>query len=256
MRQMRSVILQLTGAAILVLALGAYGYSSEPIVLLSVNHISFPPQIQGTDSAPLPIVLTNNGDGELTITSITITGQNNTEFKETDNCPLSPLKVAAGANCTIQVVFRPRSVGSLTATLSVADNASGSPQTVNLTGSATAPAPVAALVPQTLAFDNQAVGTSSGVLVATLTNTGSAVLNISAPIQISGPSAAEFHLQRIVNGCPYDSGQLPPKARCGIGVVFTPTTAGSKSAQIAVEDDAGGSPHSIALSGTGVAGRD
>ncbi|HXW17529.1 MAG TPA: choice-of-anchor D domain-containing protein [Candidatus Acidoferrales bacterium] len=254
--RMLGVIGKLAATGICLFGFAAAARSSEPIVLLSTNRINFGPQIQGTNSTPQPVVLTNNGDGELTITSFTFSGQNSNEFRQTDNCPISPLTLAAGASCTIQVQFRPRSIGSLTASLAIADNASGSPHSISLTGSATAPAAVAVLTPETLAFENQPAGSSSGVLVATLTNAGSALLNISSPIQISGPSAAEFHLQRIVNGCPYDSGQIPPREKCGIGVVFAPTTAGSKSAQVVIEDDAGGSPHSIALSGTGVAGRD
>jgi hypothetical protein len=42
--------------------------------------------------------------------------------------------VAAGKNCNIIVTFKPVSAGSLTATLSIADNVTGSPQTVTLTG--------------------------------------------------------------------------------------------------------------------------
>jgi titin len=42
--------------------------------------------------------------------------------------------VAAGGNCTIGVTFTPSAAGQRVATLSFTDNASGSPQTVSLTG--------------------------------------------------------------------------------------------------------------------------
>ena len=42
--------------------------------------------------------------------------------------------VAAGSNCSIGVFFDPTAMGTRTGTLSVTDNAAGSPQTVTLTG--------------------------------------------------------------------------------------------------------------------------
>jgi fibronectin type 3 domain-containing protein len=42
--------------------------------------------------------------------------------------------VAAGANCAIAVIFTPSALGARTAALSITDNASGSPQTVALSG--------------------------------------------------------------------------------------------------------------------------
>jgi hypothetical protein len=47
------------------------------------------------------------------------------------NCGTS---LAVGATCTINVVFSPRGRGAQTGTLQVSDNAPGSPQTANLTG--------------------------------------------------------------------------------------------------------------------------
>ena len=56
---------------------------------------------------------------------------NPADFAETTTCGES---LAAGATCTISVTFTPGSVASFTATVSVADNAAGSPQTVTLSG--------------------------------------------------------------------------------------------------------------------------
>jgi hypothetical protein len=67
----------------------------------------------------------------LSITSLTFTGTNASDFAHTDTCGTS---VAAGANCTIAVLFTPSASGARTAALSIADNATGSPQTVSLSG--------------------------------------------------------------------------------------------------------------------------
>jgi hypothetical protein len=83
----------------------------------------------GVASAPQVLTLTNTGALTLPITSITIAGTNAAQFAETDNCTPS---VAAGAACTINVVFTPSLVGAITATLSV--NSSAGNQTVALAG--------------------------------------------------------------------------------------------------------------------------
>jgi Abnormal spindle-like microcephaly-assoc'd, ASPM-SPD-2-Hydin len=225
--------------------------ANEPMVVLSASELKFPAQPQGTTSAPAKVLLTNNGGAELVISSITIGGVNETEFTETHNCPSSPATLAASAHCEILVVFKPKTAGDLSATLNISDNASGSPRSVMLTGQSGPPVPAVALSPVTLAFGNQPVGTASKTLMVVLSNTGSVTLNINTAINITGPAAAEFHLQKINAGCPEGSGQLAPNASCSIGVVFAPLSTGPKSAQVIIVDDAAGSPQTVALSGAG-----
>jgi hypothetical protein len=71
--------------------------------------------------------VTNNGTGPLQITSVQTTGP----FAATTACgaPVGP-----SSDCTIQVTFTPTSDSVQTGTLTIADNAPGSPQTVALTG--------------------------------------------------------------------------------------------------------------------------
>jgi YVTN family beta-propeller protein len=91
------------------------------------------PQLVGT-SASLPVTLTNSGSAALTITSIGFAGTNASEFTQNNNCGTA---LAAGASCTINVTFTPTAnggSGSATASLSVTDNAAGSPQTVPIAG--------------------------------------------------------------------------------------------------------------------------
>jgi hypothetical protein len=85
----------------------------------------------GTPSAPKVFTLSNNQSTALTISGITITGANGGDFTETDTCGGS---VAAKGTCSISVTFTPSALGTRSATLNVADNASNSPQVVPLTG--------------------------------------------------------------------------------------------------------------------------
>src|SRR5207237_2305444 len=93
------------------------------------------------------VTLTNSGSASLSINSIAIAGTNSADFAQTNNCGSS---VAAGGSCTINVTFAPTTSGARSATLTVADNASGSPQTASLAGTGVAPS--VALSPTSLTF--------------------------------------------------------------------------------------------------------
>src|SRR5439155_691105 len=140
---------------------------------------------------------------------------------------------------TISVTFRPTAGGSRTGTLTVTDSANNSPQTASLSGTGTT-APAVSLSPTSLSFGNQLLNTTSAAQVVTLTNTGSATLTITS-ITASGDFS-----QTNTCGSPVIIG-----GTCTITVTFTPTVAGSRTGTLSVTDNASGSPHTAALSGTG-----
>jgi hypothetical protein len=107
------------------------GLTSGPNATLSAASLGFATQHVGTTSPAESITLTNYGTTALNITTIAATAN----FGETDNCQGSSL--ASGANCTINVTFAPSASGNLAGTLSITDNAPGSPQTVSLSGAGT-----------------------------------------------------------------------------------------------------------------------
>ena len=92
--------------------------------------VTFSGQMVTKTSAAMPVVLTNTGLGPLTINSIAASG----DFAQMNTCPASPTTLAAGGTCTINVTFAPTTTGARTGTLTVTDNAAGSPQTIPLTG--------------------------------------------------------------------------------------------------------------------------
>src|SRR5581483_4166005 len=112
---------------------------SGPAASLSVTSLSIGNQFVGIQHTPVPITLTNTGGMALTISSIAVSGANSSEFVQTNSCGTS---LAAGANCTINVAFTASATGTRTATLSVTDDAAGSPQSVTLTGAGVTPAPI------------------------------------------------------------------------------------------------------------------
>ena len=85
-------------------------------------------------NVPQVSTLTNTSGVDLAISGVTITGTNSSDFSQTNNCPLSPNKLAPGAHCEITVVFSPTGVGTRTASVTITDNAVDSPQIINLKG--------------------------------------------------------------------------------------------------------------------------
>jgi parallel beta-helix repeat protein len=209
------------------------GTGTAPMATLSPVSITFGGQVIGTTSPAQSATLSNTGTAPLTISAITSTGN----FAETNNCGTT---LAPGASCTINVTFTPAAIGTRSGSVTVTDNASGSPQTVSLTGTGTAPS--ATLSPASLAFGGQFVGTTSPAQTTTLSNTGNAPLTISA-ITSTGNFAE-------TNTC---GTTLAVGASCSINVTFTPTALGTRAGSVTVSDNASGSPQSVSLTGTGTA---
>jgi hypothetical protein len=102
-----------------------------PIISFSSSALSFPPQKVGTSSTAHLIAVQNPGTATLTISKIALTGADANSFHQTHNCGAT---LAPGGNCTISIVFEPLSVGTITASVTVTDNSTGSPQMIALTG--------------------------------------------------------------------------------------------------------------------------
>jgi uncharacterized repeat protein (TIGR03803 family) len=103
------------------------GLTPTASVTLSPASLSFSSQTVSTTSAAQNVTLMNSGGTPLSITGISTSAG----FNETNNCGSS---LAAAATCAIQVSFAPTAGGPLSGTLSVADNAGGSPQTIPIFG--------------------------------------------------------------------------------------------------------------------------
>ena len=101
------------------------------VVSLSPTSLNFPSTTVGTSSTALTVTLTNTGNASLSTTSSTLAGAYPGDFSKTTTCGAT---LAAGANCTFSLTFKPTAKASRTATLSIADSATGSPQSVSLSG--------------------------------------------------------------------------------------------------------------------------
>lgn len=117
----------------------AVGYFALPSPVLSATLTgtgTFGSAYLGTSSTAQGFVLTNTGEGQITITGITASG----DYAQTNNCGSA---LAVGSTCSIAVVFTPTATGTRTGTLTVAT--SGSSYTASLTGSSPSGTPTLTL---------------------------------------------------------------------------------------------------------------
>ncbi len=102
----------------------------------------------------------------------------------------------------------------------------------------------AAVSPSTMAFGNQPARTPSSAQLVTLSNSGGTALTI-ANIGFTGTNAGDFSDSTTCGAT------LPAGQSCGIAIQFTPGASGTRAASLSISDNAGNSPQTIALSGTG-----
>jgi hypothetical protein len=115
---------------------GLTGEGGVPAASLSPTNLSFSTQLVGTMSSPQSIVLTNTGGIALQIARIQAAG----DFVETNDCSAQTNSVLLpNSSCTIQVTFTPSATGLRTGSVTFADNASDSPQTVAVSGAGANP---------------------------------------------------------------------------------------------------------------------
>ena len=112
-----------------VLMLAPQAAATGPGVKLSPTSLTFGQQVVGTTSPTQKVTLVNTGTSVLNITSITASSG----FKVSNTCQGS---VLPGKSCLLSVSFSPTVAGTITGSVTIKDNALGSPQSVSLTGTA------------------------------------------------------------------------------------------------------------------------
>jgi hypothetical protein len=202
---------------------------------LSAASLAFGSVAENTASPVKTLTFFNNESAALAVSTIT-TG--NADFTQTNTCGTS---VAAKSHCTITVTFTPSVLGVETGTLSVTDAASNSPQTASLSGTGVLPAAVS---PTSLTFATETVGTASAAKTVTLISNLATAMAIGS-FTFTGADPGDFAQ---TNTC---GTSLAAKGHCTIAVTFKPTATGSRTATLNVNDSAGNSPQTVALTGTG-----
>jgi hypothetical protein len=234
------------GGAVQSIPLTGVGIPPAPLLNISPTALAFAAQAVGSTSGNQVVTVVNQGSGTLNISSVALTGSGASNFgivpAGSSPCPSSGT-LASAASCTVTINFSPSSSGTKSASLSLSDNAAGSPQTVSLTGTAVASA--ITLSASSLTFGAQPAGTASSPQNVTLSNPGTTSLGISGII-LNGTNPTDFIE---TNNCPQSLGV---SASCVITVKFDPSATGSSSrtASISISDNAPQSPQTVALAGS------
>lgn len=192
-------------------------------ISLTPSTLSFGAQGILSSSAVQKLTLSNTGNADFNLGPLLPSGRDPFDFTVKHECGKT---LAAGKSCEISVTFSPRSAGDKSAAVVVAGAALGAPATARLSGTANGPKLV--ISTPRLAFEEQAVGSSSAAKTIKVTNQGNAALNFSK-ITLAGPDSTQFAQ---TNTC---TAAIAPGAECNISVVYKPTVEGPKLAVLSLE---------------------
>lgn len=214
----------------------------QPAISLNASTLTFAAQAVGSTSASQSVTVSNSGSALLTFSGLTMAGTAAADFSRGGTCTAGGT-LSAGASCSVSYTFTPGAAGARSATLTLASDAGNGNAVLSLLGTgAGAATPRVELAPGALAFGNQTTGIASTARSVTLTNRGAGTLNIAdiaatAGFGVSHPCGAS----------------LAAGAACTLAVTFTPAAVGAVAGSVSVVSNAAGSPHSVSLSGSGVA---
>ncbi len=209
--------------ALLFSVFGGEFRASAVTVNFTPTSLSFSSQSVGTISSAQFVTFTNTGSSTINFGTETIVGD--FTWGGLGTCGSS---LAVSGSCTMSIKFKPTATGTRPGSLTVNDNASGSPQVVSLTGTggSTTSAPAASVSPTSVNFGNQSVGTTSSPQVVALTNSGPANLTVSSITA----STSRF----VVVAAPTLPLTLAPGNKANIGVTFTPSAQGTVSGMLSI----------------------
>ena len=196
-----------------------------------------------TETSPLKnVVISNQGNAPLNLTSIQLTNDSNGQFTTRNSCGavLNP-----GASCTVGVTFTPNAstaprgvamaaASATTGELTIASNDSDeSTMAVALSGTGVAQAPDITVLPATLTFTNTLINSASLAQRVVITNSGTGNLAVQS-LSLGGADSSQFILVDPDSSCMPLSKNLAGGESCDAEVLFMPTSAGNKSASLII----------------------
>jgi len=199
--------------------------SLEPA--LSLADADLGSTLVGLESDEWYVAVINSGPTSFTPSVVTVS---DSRFKiniEESTCSFGA-SVPPGADCTVSLAFTPSSAGSISATLTVAEEGfQALSVSSELTGAGGTP--TLRTNPAGRDLGSVDVGQSSAEFQFDVENI-SLISSSVAEVRVTGAHPDDFAITS--NSCP--GGPLNPRATCSIGVTFTPTDAGRRTALIEI----------------------
>jgi hypothetical protein len=222
------------------------GTTTGKISTLTVapQALSFSALDVGSPSAVQTVTLQSDGTTTISFDSVAIAGADPGDFAIAGNTCGSSL--GGSSNCSIGIIFNPTAAGARSATLTISDSAGGSPHQVTLSGTGNLPVTGGVTVsPTSISFPDTSAGSTSAAQTVTLSNSSASAVTLSA-VGLSGTNAGDFAIAS--NSC---GASLAGAGNCAIGVVFKPSSSGSRVSTLSVS--ASGTLLKVSLSGTATA---
>ncbi len=235
----------------------APGLAASPV---SVN---FPAQATGAPSNPQQVTFTVVNPVKQTMTidaAPSLGGANPGQFQLAagGNPCVVGIAMNPTATCNVNAVFVPQAAGSFQSEIDVSYHFSGSPEqelVVPLAGSATVALSSSVSVVSSVNFGSQLAQSAGTPQPITITN--SATGPTAGPltftgVSVKGSSSGDFDITS--DSC--TSGSTPPGGTCAVQIAFRPLqastcgTGSTRNATLSLNDNAQGSPQSVALTGT------
>lgn len=216
------------------LHLGLSGIGTPPTtsILLTPVGIPFAATVLGTETATRDITITNTGSSDLTVSGISLGGDDPGEFTlvNENTCETA---IAAGNTCTFQAKFTPTTEGSKRATVNVAsDDAVNPTMSIALTGYGLPEGTRIAVSPIALTFPFTVIGAESATQDITISNTSTNDLTINS-IELKGADRSHYAL----SGEGACVAVISGGATCTFQAKFAPTREGSRVASVRIKSD-------------------
>lgn len=228
------------------------GTGRAPLLEVSPTQLAFGAQPVGSTSPAQNLTISNGGDASLTITSVSIPGQNAGDYLVTGFPGATVLM--PGGQLVVGVAFRPQDAGGRNATLVVGSDSPVSPASVSVacTGTGTGSAGIA-LSPTALTFGSIDIQTGGSVnRTLTIRNPGNLRLDVSsiALTDLDGNPLADppYTLSR---SAPLS---IAPGGQVDIDITYTPVVESEGDyAVMVISTNVGTAPEaSVTLSGRGI----
>jgi hypothetical protein len=227
----------LTVANGITVSLGGVGRTAGTFTATAAG---IPTTILANQSAAITVTVT--ATGALTGLSCTPSGSDLTPDTTTTTCTGT---VDANGTCKYGFTFKAATAGDKNE--NIVCSANGTVRTV-IVNPTVVTGPSLTVTPTVGTF-SAGVGTPSTAYTFNVGNAGGSATGILATV-LSGVNAAEFSITNNACAVPLDS-----HATCAIVVVFTPASAGARTATLTVTDaTASDAPVAVALTGTGISG--
>jgi len=199
-------------------------------------------------ASPNSVAITQGNSGTSTITVNSLNGFSGSVTLSASGLPsgvtagFSPNPATSTALLTL-TTSASATTGTVSLTIGGGSGSLSNTTSLSLTVNSSIVGPAVTLSPTSLTFSKVVLGEASAAKTVTLTNSGSATLNISS-ITTSG----DFALAASTKPC---GSTVAAGKNCQIKVTFTPTLIGTETGTLTINDNAANSPQTVPLSGTG-----